>query len=117
MGHSLSQEVAIVIGAGRGIGHAIALYPLRAKAPQSAFSPGRGGDRRDRRVDLRSRRSSACTLHLYVRDAAAVRATPSCPVSGSGWGKRAGAAGTGTATPCHLFVPLHGELSWTSIAS
>lgn len=116
MGHSLSQEVAIVIGAGRGIGHAIALYPLRAKAPQSAFSPGRGGDRRDRRVDLRSRRSSACTAPLR-KGAAAVRATPSCPVSGSGWGKRAGAAGTGTATPCHLFVPLHGELSWTSIAS
>ena len=64
MGHSLSQEVAIVIGAGRGIGHAIALYPLRAKAPQSAFSPGRGGDRRDRRVDLRNRRSSACTAPL-----------------------------------------------------
>ena len=116
MGHSLSQEVAIVIGAGRGIGHAIALYPLRAKAPQSAFSPGRGADRRDRRVDLRSRRSSACTAPLR-KGAAAVRATPSCPVSGSGWGKRAGAAGTGTATPCHLFVPLHGELSWTSIAS
>jgi hypothetical protein len=63
-----------------------------------------------------SRRGSAPRLELVLLQVVAELVVGEAE-RGGGWGERAGAPGTGTATPCHLFVPLHCELSWTSIAS
>ena len=84
MGHSLSQEVAIVIGAGRGITHAIALS-LAARRRRSRRLRPDAGEIAETAELISEAGGRALALHLDVRDAAAVRATPSCPVSGSGW--------------------------------
>lgn len=73
VGHSLSQEVAIVTGAGWGIGHAIASIPCGRRRRSRRLRPDGGGDRRYRRVDLQAG-GRGLALHLDVRDAAAVRA-------------------------------------------
>ena len=92
-------------GAGRGIGHSIALSLAAEGAAVGVFARTRG-EIAETAALISEAGGRALALHLDVRDAAAVRATPSCPASGGGWGKRAGAPGTGTATPCHSFVSL-----------